>query len=97
MPTVKHTLIAAKELLLEKGWCQKIGTNAQGQHCIVGALDVVVPKAPGFYPAYDYLRSVLGSNNLISWNDEPERTFDDVINLLDKAIANADTSAQETT
>jgi hypothetical protein len=34
-------LMAVKQVLIEGGWCTDLRHNRQGEHCILGALDVV--------------------------------------------------------
>jgi hypothetical protein len=50
--------------------------------CLSGA-GYCVPGDP--WPRIAFLRSLIGGP-LTNWNDAPERTFEDVIALLDKAI-----------
>lgn len=72
------------QLLREKGWCQGVGTDAQGQMCIMGCL----LKASGHdaiqaVKLANKLRSSLDHLSLVRWNDAPGRTKEEVIAALE--------------
>lgn len=90
MTVSDHTLTEARRLLVERGWgqgCYGRGTN--GPYCILGAL----LEASSDQRAYDQARKILVSANpgidtwaVNVWNDAPDRTIDDVLTALDRAI-----------
>lgn len=43
----------------------------------------------------EYIQAVIGENSIQSWNDQPERTKEDVLEALDKAIALAEQDEME--
>lgn len=90
----KEVLLAAKALLQNVGWCQNAYTTYDKQYnptayCLSGAVCCV----DGAYftiqdEAISCLRSMLENKPLIvNWNDQPGRTKEEVLALLDKAIA----------
>lgn len=81
---MKQALIEVRQLLIDEGWCQHASENNLGQHCLMGALNIVDHDGK----AYLYLYS-LTNHDVCRWNDAPGRTFEEVIALLDKAIAEA--------
>lgn len=82
---MKQTLIEVRQLLIDKGWCQHFSENDLGQYCLMGALSIVGDPND---EAYIYLYP-LTNYGVSRWNDAPGRTFEEVIALLDKAIAGA--------
>lgn len=97
MQTVHETLILAREFV-SQGWTQGhavIRRSNQMGVCILGALTLATP--PGkkwtdtlYFPAAMELTRLLGGQgnfHLIKWNDAPERTKEEVLALLDEAIA----------
>lgn len=92
-PQVVKDLRAARAYLLEHGWCQGgNGTNEQGQVCIDIALYYSLARETSRYiAAYGVINKSLGlplgSCEYVKWNDAPERTFQDVLDLIDRTIA----------
>ncbi len=93
---VEH--LAAARAIVVKGWCQGRFRDAAGKHCTAGAL----AEATKGYSIYGALVMVLASGlpagmpfesvthaegRLITWNDMPERTLADVLELFDTVIA----------
>lgn len=68
--------------------------------CSLGAMDaecvarsVHLPEGSwlGMYrPACDAFRAAIGTDNVIDWNDDPERTQADVLAAFDRAIENCE-------
>lgn len=89
---IKNELIKIKEVLLSKGWVQGSFTDLYGSHCLLGALDVV--SSSYYDPAClrRHLRGALHNRtkgevtNLVTFNDAPGRTKEEVISLIDDAI-----------
>lgn len=88
-----RTLIGAGMLLERDGWCQHRETNHLGQHCIGGAMVMAFGAAYG--EAHVRIASELASDWVdlwrtfcdltgasTLWNDAPERTMAEVIDLL---------------
>lgn len=87
----------AADLLETDGWCRHFLTDAEGRHCVVGALRAVNwpvrdyngyhhPKLPDeeFAQVWRQLANFLGFSayELSVWNDAPERTAEGVIKAL---------------
>ncbi len=96
--TLVKTLTGAKQVLQQRGWCQRILENGAGQVCLRGALMVSLNNSIYFMPesswkpyleADDFLKNLCLKETHI-WNNAPERTFTEVIELLDKAITLAE-------
>ncbi len=65
---------------IEAGWCQKTMRTREGV-CAVAA----VSHCPDAVTTT--LQKALGRWNIAAWNDEPDRTKQDVLALYDRAIA----------
>ena len=95
--SVAATLAEARKLIAQ-GWTQgkyKRVVNGVECWCISGAIDKAAPdyKSNGLafaalfhaLRAYDFYLSA--STNITEWNDTPGRTQEDVLALIDRAIA----------
>jgi hypothetical protein len=95
-----EVLKATRELLSDPArWTQGVYARVGDEQC-----DELNPFASCFclsgafwrfgadeiHPARLRLSGVLGVTNLIAWNDAPERTHNEVLAALDKAIALAE-------
>ena len=93
-------LLRAAELLGEKGWCQGTARDAEGHMCAIGALqaanDEVTQRwqSAEYRRAQDRLQDHLWGDELLTeahtipyWNDNPERTAEDVILALKRTAA----------
>ena len=88
---VAAALRAARGHLVEFGWQQ----GKQGGHgepcCAMGAITAAVTSGDVYHGARDALAAQLvvetGKRWIADWNDAPGRTFAEVLDLLDKAIA----------
>ena len=101
MKTIKQILIEAKAKI-EQGWCQK--TDAKDKFgnfvsadsyaavcwCSEGAIISVVGLNNQAEDTMDILRFITNCG-IVKWNDAPERTKEEVLELFDKAIDKADT------
>jgi len=88
---VKQDLQNAAALLRDGGWCQFDMSDGYGRHCVHGALLVVAGRDNGrFYAARDFLRDRVTGGGLMSWNDSPGRTAEEVIAALEAAAEAAD-------
>jgi hypothetical protein len=93
--TVKKLLIGALELI-QVGWTQSRGFETRDgvpHYCLAGALGAV--KDVDIWEYFDGAVKVLENNlpegkysSIVQFNDDPNTTKKDVINLLDKTIAN---------
>lgn len=92
-------LIGTKKILEEDGWVQENFNTPKG-YCILGAFNKSFTDLDGESPDYyayriatkyasDCCEEQYGTFSLIAWNDSPARKKEDVLNLLDCAIANA--------
>lgn len=98
---LKDNLIEVKKLI-EKGWTKHsfaIDENGKSVFecnpkatcfCLMGAVHAVCwhysDKLEKIKEIQNLLFSILGEN-IINWNDHPDRKKEDVLNLLDKGIA----------
>jgi hypothetical protein len=86
---IKETLAC----LEADGWCQGVTHHYDGGHCLGGAIETVGP--PDHFSVFEEPSGFIGGNNLylspvsviIRWNDDPDRTFEDVRNLLERAMS----------
>jgi hypothetical protein len=80
-------LLRAAELLERDGWCQGALVK-NGAFCAMGALHKATDRDRKAYMSSLYrLMAFLGQHhggtrNIIDWNDQPERTADEVIDAL---------------
>ncbi len=96
---VADTLNAAADHVRMKGLHNSGGWGAiyaeDGPCCILGTVQMVQPEdeVGGWHEAVDAIAAALDEHNphasrlIAPWNDEPERTAEDVINLLMEAAA----------
>ena len=85
--TVKQILKAAKALLVKRGWVQEEYSNANG-YCLLGAISKAAAGSNA-NPAFVVVRRVLrikGLDTIAGWNDRPDRTKEEVLKVLDRAI-----------
>ena len=101
MKTVKQALIDTKTILQTKDWCQ--GNYARDankkpviasdpsavSYCLVGAIWAATPIIDWHLRAEisECLQLLNGNSIPTKWNDQKGRTKQEVIDLLDKAIA----------
>ena len=72
-------------------WRQHQERDPQGRMCSYGAIDFAAGEnSPARRQATDLVREVLGSPMLADWNDNGKRTFAEVKELFEKAIAKAE-------
>ena len=87
---------AAAQILRKNGHCKNHAHNSDGQFCLVGAIaeavnsinasgHVINIMSISLAQSMSHLSQFSGIANLTNWNDAPDRTADDVINLLDIA------------
>jgi hypothetical protein len=102
MPDLIETLEGAKNLLLTKGWTQGVmARNAGGSptpcqwedaacFCIMGAISRA-SEGDDDSPGFKAIGAFVGSyrRQIAGWNDAPGRTLDEVIAVLNRAIADA--------
>jgi hypothetical protein len=82
-------LRAAKEYLFEHGWTRGSREAADGSVCLVGACGKIAGvdgMACYRLPAVHALSDQLGGRYCWDWNDAPDRTFDEVVDLIDATI-----------
>ena len=84
-------LQAAKEHLIENGWCKQDLWNAEGQACAMGALFSVgkhgaISRAMDFLIASVPTCSTAGYRTVPGFNDDPDVGFNEVMGLYDNAI-----------
>lgn len=91
-----ETLERAKTALLERGWCKGIFMNDEGQVCLGGSFMRVAhlfeTQRGDYGKAIKYIGEEiypLGFKNIPHFNDSIDTSFEDVINVLDRAILKA--------
>lgn len=92
----RRVLIDAAGHIRTRGWCQFSAEDENGSVCAGGAISLAASNSPTkwgdvplFEEACERVRLYLGYNVGYAfpsgWNNEPERTADDVINALEGA------------
>src|SRR5438105_3300335 len=90
--TTHKVLVGAKAYLLRHGWKQGDYGDYGGPRCLVGGVCSAMGRPIDeveHSPAHALLCDLLDlkyGHLVPMWNDEEDRTFDEVIALLDKAI-----------
>jgi hypothetical protein len=89
----QEVLLLARERLLEKGWCTgKSWDPKTGKSCLFGAI-TIVSEHDTVHPLVlaSYIERFLPKGcDLVTWNDTPGRTSEEILELLDKALAGID-------
>ena len=82
-----EVLSKARDVLADVGWCQLDFHDSEGRVCTYAALTRQSPYPGGLLvdQAADCLKQVVGGVSVTSWNDRPERTYEDVILALKQA------------
>lgn len=85
MTSPNEQLKAVASVLREKGWCQGSTQNETGQRCLYGAMISSGIKADGMDLIYERLKRRYGTDaiGLWLWNDDPDRTVEQVLDLLE--------------
>ena len=94
-------ILTVARQLIEAGWVQGVLTTTDPHtkrfngFCLLGAL--VAAKARSgvaWSPAYDYVKQVLPVNtNVVTFNDADNRTQEEILEIIDQAIALAKEAA----
>ncbi len=81
-------LLRAAELIEQRGWCQG-QSRCNGRICLVTAIGIANLECSENHNEriFDTFRKYLNVPGLASWNDNPKRTKEEVINKL-KECAN---------
>lgn len=95
-----NALLQAADLIEKQGWCQGDYESDNGQVCILGALRFVIagstdvvalqqsPKYKDYVLCTDQISAALHGKLPHQWNDERDRTKDEVVALL-REVGNA--------
>lgn len=94
MATTKEVLTEIRDYYKKNpnGWIKGRFTDNEGGFCLDGAITSHMDNGRPWrvwYPRYEACRvrlETLIDDSLVAWNDAPERTREEVIALLDKAI-----------
>jgi hypothetical protein len=64
-------------------WCY--GWGSEGRYCLLQALSKIVdgPVMSHAHPENQRLQRVLGTHNIVAWNDASARTWDEVASVVD--------------
>lgn len=68
--------------LLQETWINKAG-NQKETFCVVQALIKTCPDIEDRERIYPFLQNLSGARWLANWNDEPGRTKEEVVQLMD--------------
>lgn len=84
----------AIDILNERGWTQGVVRNAKGEVCLIGALGIATGRIAtnnGYCSALETCGRKLGIpvGSVITWNDAPERSKEDVILILKELASEA--------
>lgn len=82
---VIECLQATKNILIKEGWTKNTILNSKGERCLSGA----VIKNSNYVTSKHVLAEIeetIGERNIPKWNDAPERTLEEVLDLIDKTI-----------
>lgn len=80
--------------LVAKGWCQHLGEDAYGNHCVMGAVGEVAGDTDTHVKAYRALANAIPLTRMgfyqgvAEYNDAPGRKKAEILALFDKAIEN---------
>jgi hypothetical protein len=81
----------ARNVLFERGWCQN-ALEDEGRVCAVGAVNVADHGCAQWdfenYGASISARAALNAaagTEIVAFNNTPERTFDEIVDVFDKA------------
>ncbi len=85
MKRVVKVLERARQLLIDKGWCQGKYKNFDGQYCSLGAINAVTKSNKLQEEARKILKGVLPIQ-ISNWNDAPGRTKQQVLGAFKRAI-----------
>lgn len=86
--TAPEVLLKAADILERDGWCKYSLNDAQGRHCVAGAILIAVAGSPGSHALPKEARRLLQQQlpfwtpTIESWNDLPWRTRSQVIAKL---------------
>jgi len=96
MKTNLHEYFAeARNVILVQGWWQGSYNGPAGQKCLLGALSAITEKND-YIPIWNYQNTwekvidifhILGIDSPADWNDKPNRTEKEVLELLDMATS----------
>ena len=87
MRTIADQLRVARALIdTPEKWIKGSFCDMHGRHCAVGALGHTDADAL----SYQALNDVVGGHPITSWNDNRQRTHEDVMDAFDRAIALAE-------
>ena len=88
-----EVLSKARDVLAEKGWCQGRLVD-EGAVCLAGGVKVAAGfhlddihwlDAPVMRGVFVALAAAIGSDSVVTWNDDPSRTYEDVVLALKQA------------
>lgn len=78
-------LFRAAQIIERDGWCQDVLVDELGRVCAVGAIDKAQTGDPeamgGNYEPIQKLENLIGAD-VVNWNNAPERTAEEVIDML---------------
>lgn len=98
-PSAAEVIREARNLLFERGWTQHVTEDDDGHLCLIRALNLAAGEGLGrvasiAHPGADKaIASAVDDRVAFGWNDEPGRTFGEVIDILDKAEKFAEAAA----
>ena len=85
MDPIGKLAIKAARLIEERGHCKGVFSDDEGRLCIKSAISMAATPDRGrlgLRLKVDRLMPIIGCSSLVGWNDAPERTAEDVIDVL---------------
>lgn len=94
--TVADVLSTTRDILAERGWCQGSLRAADGSVCLVMAINVALSRhmrerirsdvtSTAVWEAIGQAVGSSGAGDIGRWNDDPSRTYEDVVLALKRA------------
>jgi hypothetical protein len=79
-------LECALAILHKRGWCQGHRMDSHGRVCALGAIDQTKASPMLRHAASRALERLVGYDEVAWWNDRGGRTFEEVVELFQRAI-----------
>ncbi len=87
MKTTSDILQAARQRLITNGWRKDSMGAENGPHCAMGAIYWEKDNLSKRTEVYSYIEHLVPRGYIGEWNDRPERTFEEVLEVFDNAIS----------
>lgn len=86
-----EVLKQARQVIVDKGWCQGFAEESDGRVCMIGALDKIARMEETIYEKARLallfaIPRVQAADSVSGWNDVKGRTKEEVLAVFDRAI-----------